>query len=72
MKDLIGLDLQKEDAMDGLAYLESCCQDEDAGYYSYVIKKYIMDLEAELGLAINEQKEEKQYCLLLAKYRKNA
>lgn len=69
MKDLDDFKMCKKDAMDCLAYLESCCQDEDAGYYPFVIKNYIRDLEAELGLSLNEQEEEQQYRLLLAKYR---
>lgn len=72
MKDLDVFKMRKKDAMDCLAYLESCCQDEDAGYYPYVIKNYIRDLEAELGLSMNEQEEEQQYRLQLAKYRENA
>ena len=66
------LKMCKKDAMDCLAYLESCCQDDDAGYYPFVIKNYIRDLEAKLGLSMNEQEEEQQYRNLLAKYRENA
>lgn len=72
MKKIEDLKMCKKAAMDCLAYLESCCQDEDVGYYPYVIKNYIKDLEAELGLPLNEQEEEQQYRLLLAKYRENA
>lgn len=72
MKEIEDLKMSKKDAIDCLAYLESCCQDEDAGYYPYVIKNYIRDLEAELGLSLNEQEEEQRYNLLLAKYRENA
>ena len=66
------LKMCKKDAMDCLAYLESCCKDDDAGYYPFVIKNYIRDLEAKLGLSMNEQEEEQQYRLQLAKYRENA
>ena len=69
MKEIEDLKMSKKDAIDCLAYLESCCQDEDAGYYPYVIKNYIRDLEAKLGLSLNEREEEQQYRLLLAKYR---
>lgn len=72
MKEIEDLKRCKKDAMDCLAYLESCCKDEDAGYYPYVIMNYIRDLEAELGLSLNEQEEEQQYRNLLAKHRENA
>lgn len=72
MKDLDDFKMRKKDAMDCLAYLESCCQDEDAGYYPFVIKNYIRDLEAKLGLSLNEREEEQQYRLLLTKHRENA
>lgn len=71
MKEIEDLKMRKKDAMDCLAYLESCYQDEDAGYCPYVIKNYIRDLETELGFSLNEQEEERQYNLLLAKYREN-
>lgn len=72
MMKIEDLKMCKKDAMDCLAYLESCCQDDDAGYYPFVIKNYIRDLEAKLGLSMNEQEEEQQYRNLLAKYRENA
>ena len=72
MKEIEDLKMSKKDAIDCLAYLESCCQDDDAGYYPFVIKNYIRDLEAELGLSMNEQEGEQYYRFQLAKYRENA
>ncbi len=59
----------REDALDCLAYLEHCCQDDDAGYYPYVIMNYIRGLEAESGLFFDKSEEEQYYKRQLAKYR---
>lgn len=58
----------KKEAWDCLAYLEHCCQDDDAFYYPHMIKCYIRDLEAELGLFFDKSEEE-YYKQQLAKYR---
>lgn len=60
----------RNEVIDSLAYLENSSCEIDANYCTEnVVMGYIRELEAELGLPVDRESDERYYHQQLAKYR---